>query len=480
MNVKSPGADSTRLAVIGAGPGGYAAAFLAADLGLETTLIDPAPNPGGVCLYRGCIPSKALLHVARVIAEAKEAERWGVHFGPPQIDIDRVRQWKREVVDKLTSGLGTLAKTRHVRHIRATARFAGDSRLTIRTVDGKETTLAFENAILATGSGPIRPKGLWPSQESRRVMDSTAALEVEEVPARLLVVGGGYIGLEIGSVYAALGSAVTVVEMTGGILPGVDKDLVRPVLKRLKESFAAIFVNTRVASLEEGEKGVRVAFAGEQAPPGPQDFDRVLVSVGRRPRTEDLGLENTRVVVDEHGFVRIDQQRRTDEPGIFAVGDIAGQPMLAHKASHEAKIAVQVIAGRNVLYEPRAIPAVVFTDPEIAWCGMTEEQARNEGRKTQVTRFPWPASGRAVTLDRIDGLTKLVIDAETERILGMGIVGSGAGELIAEGVLAVEMGATAEDVALSIHPHPTISETIMEAAEAFFGQSTHVVRAKRA
>jgi dihydrolipoamide dehydrogenase len=479
MKVKSAVTDSTRLAVIGAGPGGYAAAFLAADMGLETTLIDPEANPGGLCLYRGCIPSKALLHVSRVIAEAKEAERWGVRFAAPEIDIERVRQWKGEVVEKLTSGLGTLTKSRNIRYIRGTARFGGDSRLTIRTVEGKETILAFENAILATGSEPLRPEGLWPNQESRRVMDSTAALELEDVPARLLVVGGGYIGLEIGSVYAALGSEVTVVEMTSGILPGVDRDLVRPLLRRLKESFAAILLNTRVASLREGKQEVRVTFEGEQAPQGPQVFDRLLVSVGRRPRTENLGLDNTRVVVDDHGFVRVDRQRRTDEPAVFAVGDIAGQPMLAHKASHEGKVAVQVIAGRNVVYEPKAVPGVVFTDPEIAWCGMTEEQARNEGRKTKVTRFPWPASGRAVTLDRVDGLTKLVIDAETERILGMGIVGSGAGELIAEGVLAVEMGATAEDLALSIHPHPTLSETIMEAAEAFLGQSTHVVRAKR-
>jgi dihydrolipoamide dehydrogenase len=471
-----PKRESTRLAVVGAGPGGYTAAFLAADLGVETVLIDPEPNPGGVCLYRGCIPSKTLLHLAGVIGQARDAARWGVNFQEPEIDLARVRKWKEEVVARLVGGLGVLNRRRGIRYIQGRARFLDAQTVDIQTSEGDRLTLGFEHAILATGSRPIRPSGLFPESRSGRVLDSTAALELPDVPERLLVVGGGYIGLELGSVYAALGSRVSVVEMTDGLLPGVDRDLVRPLAKRLETLLEKIALKARVSSLEEGKQAVRVRFEGEQAPEGVQEFDRVLVSVGRRPNTEDLGLEKTRVRLDENGFVRVDPSRRTDEPSIFAIGDAAGQPLLAHKATHEGRTAAEVIAGRRVSFEPRAIPAVVFTDPEVAWCGLTETQAKERRLQVEICRFPWSASGRAVTLDRTDGLTKLVAAAEGGRLLGVGITGVQAGEMISEGVLAVEMGASAEDLSLSIHPHPTLSETLMEAAELLFGTSTHLSR----
>lgn len=460
------------LAVIGAGPGGYAAAFLAADLGLDVALIDPAPNPGGVCLYRGCIPSKALLHVAKLIDEAAHAESWGVRFGKPEIDLERLRRHKEAVVERLTGGLGQLGSRREVRHIRAAARFEDAHTLTLE--GGDVDRIEFEHAILATGSSPVRLRG-FPDDE--RVWDSTSALELREIPPRLLVVGGGYIGLELGSVYAALGSEVTVVEMQAALLPGADPDLVRPLARRLEKKLHAIRLETRVSAVEPHEDGLRVSFEG--AVDAREDFDAVLVAVGRRPGSEGLGLENTAVVVGDGGFVRVDRRLRTDEPSIFAIGDLVGQPMLAHKASHEGRVAVEAIAGHKVEFDPRAIPAVVFTDPEIAWCGLTETEARAEKRPVEIARFPWAASGRALTLDRDEGLTKLVIDPETERILGVGIVGPGAGELIAEGTLAIEMAALASDLKLTIHPHPTLSETVMEAAEVHFGQATHVHRPRR-
>jgi dihydrolipoamide dehydrogenase len=471
-------AESTELAVIGAGPGGYAAAFLAADLGIETVLIDPEENPGGVCLYRGCIPSKALLHVAKTITETRtEAGSWGVEFSEPRIDLRRMRAWKHEVVEKLTGGLGTLTKKRKVRYVRGRARFRDAGALDIEGADGKGRQLRFRHALVATGSSPARLPNL--ASDSDRIMDSTAALDLSDIPAKLLVVGGGYIGLELGTVYAALGSKVTVVEMTGGLLPGVDPDLVRPLTKRLEPALEEILLNTRVAETKETKKGVQVAFVGDRAPEKARIFDKVLVSVGRRPSSGDLGLENTRVEVSEKGFVEVDATRRTADANIYAIGDVAGEPMLAHKASHEGRRAVEVIAGRDVVFEPRAIPAVVYTDPEIAWCGLTESRAKQEKRKVRVLRFPWSASGRAATLGRAEGLTKLVIEPEGGRVLGVAITGTGAGELIAEGVLAVEMGASAEDLSLSIHPHPTLSETLMEAAELFLGQSTHLYRPRK-
>ena len=468
---------STQLAVIGGGPGGYAAAFLAADLGMQVTLIDEAANPGGVCLYRGCMPSKALLHVAKVLTEAREARAWGVDFGEPTLDTDRLRVWKDGVVGKLTGGLGQLATQRGVTYLRGRAELVGPTAARVIGPEGDPVDVLFEHAILATGSRPASPPGL--SLESDRVWDSTRALEVPDVPRSLLVVGGGYIGLELGSVYAALGSAVTVVEMTGGLLPGADRDLTAVVARRLETVCEEILLETTVAGLAEDGDGVRVTLHGAGIERTARVFDRVLVAVGRVPNSEIPGLEHTAIQRDARGFVVVDGQRRTGERTIFAVGDLVGEPMLAHKASHEARTAVEAIAGQKSTFEPAAIPAVVFTDPEVAWCGLTETQARAEGRTVQVCRFPWAASGRAMTLERPAGVTKLVVDPESEQILGVGIAGSGAGELIAEGVVAIEMGATVSDLRLCIHPHPTLSETLMESAEVFFGQSTHIYRPKR-
>jgi dihydrolipoamide dehydrogenase len=469
-------AERTKLAVIGAGPGGYAAAFLAADLGMDVTLIDDGPNPGGVCSFRGCIPSKALLHVAKLLEESREAADWGVTFQRPKIDLDRMRAWKEEVVGKLTGGLGQLAGLRKVRFLQGRARLLDGTSLEIETASGGTSRLEFEHAILATGSSPSRIPGF---PEHARILDSTSALELADVPKRLLVVGGGYIGLELGSVYAALGSKVTVVEMTPSLLPGVDGDLVRPLRKRLDERLEEVLLETRVAEVVAQKSGVKVRLEAAGIEKPERRFDKVLVSVGRAPNSRGIGMESTAVEVDERGFVRVDAQRRTAEPTIFAIGDLVGQPMLAHKASHEGRVAVEAIAGHKVAFEPRAIPAVVFTDPEIAWCGLSETEAKQQGREVKVARFPWAASGRSLTLGRDDGMTKLIVDPGTERVLGVGVVGPGAGELIAEGVLAIEMAALATDVKLSIHPHPTLSETIMEAAEVFFGQSSHVHRPRK-
>jgi len=463
--------------VIGAGPGGYAAAFLAADLGMKVTVIDPEPNPGGVCLYRGCIPSKALLHVAKLIDEARHAENWGVEYGEPKIDVSRLRSWKEGVVKKLTVGLGQLSKQRKIEYIQGGAGFENSNTLRVSRTNGGEESLAFDRIVIATGSRPAVIPSL--KLNTPRMMDSTSALEVSDVPGTLLVIGGGYIGLELGTVYAALGSKVSVVEMLPGLLPGADRDLVLPLHKRMEKIFDSILLNTTVAAVKEEANGIRVTFDGAEVKERDKVFDKVLVSVGRKPNSEIPGLEKTQVKISERGFVQVNKQLQTDDPNIYAIGDVVGEPMLAHKASHEGRTAVEAIAGQKVAFEPNAIPAVVFTDPEIAWAGLTETQAQNSGREIKVVRFPWAASGRAMTLDRTEGVTKLVIDPKSERVLGVGITGVGAGEMIAEGVLAIEMGATATDVALSIHPHPTLSETIMESAEVFFGTSTHVYRPKR-
>jgi len=467
--------SNLNIAVVGGGPGGYAAAFLAADLGMKVTLIDPEANPGGVCLYRGCIPSKALLHAARLINESHEAKNWGIDFGEPKIDVNRLRAWKDAVIAKLTGGLGQLSKQRAVQYVRGKAGFVNSTTLRITKQDGSESQLSFDRIILATGSRPAIIPSL--NIGSSRVWDSTTALDLTDIPKSLLVVGGGYIGLELGTVYAALGTKVSVVEMTSGLLPGADRDLVLPLHKRLEKSLHAIMLNTTVSGLKEEAEGIRVSFAGAEAKE--QVFDKVLVSVGRKPNSEIPGLENTKVQVGQRGFIQVNKQLQTDDPTIYAIGDVVGEPMLAHKASHEGRTAVEAIAGHRVAFEPNAIPAVVFTDPEIAWCGVTQTQAEKDGREIKVAKFPWAASGRALTLDRTEGMTKLIVDPKTERVLGMGIVGVGAGELIAEGVLAVEMCALASDVALSIHPHPTMSETVMESAEVFLGTSTHVYRPKR-
>ena len=474
--------ESTQVAVLGAGPGGYAAAFYAADLGMQVALVDEEPNPGGVCLYRGCIPSKALLHVAKVIDEARHASAWGVTFAAPKIDLDKLRLFKQNVVDKLTGGVGQVAKLRKVKFIQGRATLTGPHSMTVATKGGP-VTLQFEHCVLATGSQPTRIPSL--ALDSPRMMDSTSALDIPDVPASLLVIGGGYIGLELGSVYATLGSKVSVVEMTAGLLPGADRDLVNVLHKRLEKLFASIMVNTKVTKVAEDTKGVRVTFEGPangtSGQPGAaeQVFDRVLVAVGRRPNSKVPGLDATAVKVDAKGFIETDGQRRTAESSIFAVGDVAGEPMLAHKASHEARVAIDAIAGHKAVFEPLAIPAVVFTDPEIAWCGLTEAQAAERGIEIEVAKFPWAAIGRAITIDRPEGLTKLILEPKSGRVLGVGIAGAGAGELIAEGVLAVEMGATADDLKLTIHAHPTLSETLMESAEVFFGQSTHVFKPKR-
>ncbi len=460
--------------VLGGGPGGYAAAFQAADLGFDTILVDSREAPGGVCLFVGCIPSKALLHSAELIAGARHAAAIGIDFGEPKIDLEKLRSWKQGVVKKFTGGLSQLAKLRGVDFIQGMGQFENSE--TIR-VEGQEATrIRFKNAIIASGSRPMMVPGL--DIDSPRVMDSTGGLELSEIPETLLVVGGGYIGLEMGTVYAALGSQVTVVELTDGLLPGVDRDLVRPLQKRLKKSLAAIYLKTKVVGMKEVEEQIDVEFDG-LVEESRQRFDRVLVSVGRRPNSDGMGLENTGVEIDDEGFLRTDAQMRTADPRIFAIGDVAGQPMLAHKASREGKIAAQVIAGQPAAFDNQAIPAVVFTDPEIAWCGLTEWEAKEQERKIEVARFPWAASGRAMTLDRSEGMTKILFDPETEQVLGVGITGPGAGELIAEGVLAIEMAAVAEDLAATIHAHPTLSETVMESAESFLGHATHIYRKKK-
>lgn len=471
--------ESTNLhiAVIGAGPGGYAAAFLAADLGMKVTLIDNEGNPGGVCLYRGCIPSKALLHIAKLIEESKHAKNWGVEFAEPKVDIARLRSFKESVVNKLTGGTGQIAKLRKVEYMQGRAAFENSTTLKVTKADGSTQSVSFDRIVIATGSRPVVIPSL--KLDTPRMMDSTGALNLEDVPKTLLVVGGGYIGLELGTVYAALGTRVSVVEMTAGLLPGADRDLVLPLHKRMEKIFDSIMLNTTVTGVKDEGNGIRVSFDGAEVKEREKVFDRVLVCVGRKPNSEIPGLENTQVKVGQRGFIQVNKQLQTDDLAIYAIGDVVGEPMLAHKASHEGRTAIEAIAGHKVAFEPNAIPAVVFTDPEIAWAGLTETQAQKEGRTVKVAKFPWGASGRAVTIDRVDGLTKLIIDPETERVLGVGIVGSGAGELISEGVLAIEMAALAKDIALTIHPHPTLSETVMESAEVFFGTSTHVYRPKR-
>ncbi len=466
-------AEDKHVVVVGGGPGGYPAAFLAADYGYRVTLVDESKNPGGVCLYRGCIPSKALLHVARIIHEAKEAENFGVRFGSPEIDIQTLRSWKDKVVGRLTGGLGGLAKQRKVSFVQGRGRFAGDRTVRVEKPDGSTEDLSYDHAIVATGAVPVVPKGLVP--DSSRVLDSTTALDVERVPETLLVIGGGYIGLEMATVYAALGSRVTVVEMTSGLLPGADRDLVDVLAGEASKRFEQVHLDTKVVEMTDQGDGIRVKLAGLNVDPPEQVFDNVLVAVGRRPNTQDLGLENTSVEVDDRGYLKVDAQRRTTDANIFAIGDAAGEPLLAHKATHEARIAVETIGDEPSAYEPRAIPAVVFTDPEVAWTGLMETDALNQGVPFKVARFPWAASGRATTLWRNDGLTKLVLDPRTERVLGVGIAGVGAGDLITEGALAIELGATVTDLIRTIHPHPTLSETVMEAADVYHGHSPHYV-----
>jgi dihydrolipoamide dehydrogenase len=465
-----------QLLVIGGGPGGYPAALHAADHGLKVTLVDEDPRLGGVCLNRGCIPSKALLHTAKVIREARELAAHGVSFGEPSLDLDKLRGFvQQKVVGKLTGGIGQLTKGRGVEVVRGHATFADP--LTVQVSGDQPQTLRFQNCIIATGSVPVVPKP-WQLGDDR-VMDSTGALLLPDLPKTMLVIGGGYIGLEIGSVYAALGSRVTVVEALDGILPLADRDLVTVLEKKLRGEFEAIHVNTKVAKLEATRDGIVATLEGKDVP-GQVTFDRVLVSVGRRPNFADLGLDKAGVRQDERGFITVDRQRRTNVPNIQAIGDVAGEPGLAHKATAEARVAVEVLLGEPAEWNPRAIPAVIFTDPEIAWAGLTQKEAEAQTVPHEVLKFPWAASGRAVSIARTEGLTKILVDPESKRVLGVGIVGAGAGEMIAEGVLAIEMGAVARDVLESIHPHPTLSETVMESAELAYGAATHVAKPRRA
>ena len=461
------------LVVLGGGPGGYAAAFLAADLGMTVAVVERDERLGGTCLLRGCIPSKALLHVGRVLAESREMEDWGIHFQKPTLDLAALRARKDKVIAALTGGLATLARRRNVTLVRGDARFTGSGTLEIAEPTGGTTTLTFDHCILASGSRPARIPAF--DIGSERVMDSTGALELREVPETLLVVGGGYIGLEMGTVYAELGSQVSVVELTDTLLPGADRDLVKPLQQRLEKLFTAIHLRTKVARLEDTGAAVRVHFEG---PDGPftQEFSRVLVAVGRRPNSDGLGLEHTRAVVNAKGFVEVDDRQRTADPQILAIGDVCGEPMLAHRASHQGKVAVEALHGEPAVFAPRAIPAVVFTDPEIAWAGLTEHEATAAGRAVEISRYPWAASGRAHALGRTDGLTKILLDPETDAVLGVGIVGAGAGELIAEGALAIEMGCSARDLVETIHPHPTLGETVAFSAENYFGLATEIYR----
>ena len=472
--------------VLGGGPGGYAAAFLAADEGLDVVIVEAEPTLGGTCLLRGCIPSKALLHVAKVIGEVDELRHaWGVEFSSaPQIDVDKLRGRKDQVIGNLTGGLANLAKRRGIKIIRAKGTFIDSTTMHLEPVGDVEKSgipedgrLTFDHCVLATGSVPAMPPAF--AAAGARVMDSTGALELKDIPDSLLVIGGGYIGLELGSVYAQLGSKVTVVELAEGLLPGADRDLVKPLAKRVEAMLdGRVYLNTKVGSIAEVDNQVEVTFEGPGRF-GHERFDRVLVSVGRRPVTKGLGLENTQVEIDSRGFVVCDHQQRTADPHILAIGDVAGDPMLAHKATHEGRVAAEVIAGKPSLFDKSAIPAVVFTDPEIAWAGLTEAEAKEQGRKVDVEVYPWAASGRAQALGRTEGLTKWLVDPETHRVLGCGIVGSGAGELIAEAVLAIEMGCEMHDITESIHPHPTLSETLMNAGEVHFGTATEIFKPKR-
>ena len=467
--------NATEIVVLGAGPGGYAAAFYAAEKGKSVTLVEQNRRLGGTCLTVGCIPSKSLLHAANLIAEAKDSGFRGIAFDSPQIDLDKMRAWKESIVDKLASGVAVLAQKRNVSVLRGRGYFEDARTLRVETEAGQQF-VTFEHAIIAVGSSPAMPDAF--NLGNRRIMTSTEALEIEEIPRDFLIVGGGYIGMELGTVYATLGSNVVVAEALPAVLQGADPDLVRPVLRRVGKLFKEVRTGVKVQKMATAGKQIRVTMEVE-GKAREELYDRVLVSVGRVPNTKNLGLENTKVLRDERGFVRVNERQQTAEPTISAIGDVAGGVLLAHKAAKEARIAVEVIMGESSTFEHIIIPAVVFTDPEIAWCGLTEQEAREKDRAVEVVRFPWSASGRALSFDRTDGMTKLIVDPGSERVLGVGIVGAGAGELISEGVLAIEMGATAKDLAESVHPHPTLSETIAEAAEAFYGTATHTYSRRR-
>lgn len=475
----APGAERSDLhadvVVLGAGPGGYTAAFRAADLGKSVILIERHEKLGGVCLNVGCIPSKALLHVAKVITEAEEVGSHGVTFGKPVVDIDAVRSWKNEVVGKLTRGLSGLAKQRKVKVVRGEGKFASGNSIEVATAEGV-STISFDSAIIAAGSSVAKIPGF--PYEDPRIIDSTGALALESIPKRLLVVGGGIIGLEMAAVYSALGSKITVVELMDSLIPGADKDIVKPLHKHIESRYEAILLKTRVTKMEALPEGIRVHFEGEKAPE-PQLFDRILMAVGRRPNGKAVGAENAGVFVDERGFIPVDGQGRTNVPNIFAIGDIVGEPMLAHKATYEAKIAAEVISGHKAHFDALTIPSVAYTDPEVAWMGLTEKEAKQQGIEYDKAAFPWAASGRSLSTGRSEGMTKLLFARDSGKLLGAAMVGTNAGELIAEMVLALEMGADAEDIALTIHPHPTLSETSMFASEIAIGSITDLYMPKK-
>jgi dihydrolipoamide dehydrogenase len=467
---------TTEILVLGAGPGGYAAAFYAADKGKQVTLVEQSPRLGGICLNVGCIPSKALLHATEILRESKESAARGIAFGAAQIDLDKLRTWKIGILDKLGQGIKTLAEHRKVQVIHGRGHFEDSQMLRVETSAGQKF-VRYEKAIIAVGSKPALPSAF--DLGNPRVMTSTGALEIPDIPENLLVVGGGYIGMELGTVYAALGSNVVVLEALPSILAGVDADLARPVMRAAQKAFKEIRLNTKVLKMATAGKQIKVTIEMDKQPRD-ELYDRVLVSVGRTPNLADLGLENTKVTKDDKGFIHCNAQQQTEDPNIYAIGDVNGGALLAHRATREGKIAVEAILGEPSAFENIVIPAVVYTDPEVAWCGLTEAEAKQKNIGIKVAKFLWGASGRALTLDRPDGLTKLIIEPETERILGVGVVGVGAGELISEGVLAVEMGATARDIADSVHPHPTLSETFMEAAESFYGTATHTLARRTA
>ncbi len=468
--------EKKQVIVLGAGPGGYAAAFQAANLGLDVTLIDPKPDPGGVCLFHGCIPTKALLHIARIKDEAEQASEWGISYSDVRVDLEKVRSWKESVVKQLTGGLGQLARSRKVKYLQGTAVLKGRNKLLFSAADGKKQEIEFKNLIIATGASPTGLPGV---PFDSLVMNAKTALELNDLPKKLLVVGAGYIGLEMSVIYKALGSDITIAEFTSDILPGVDQDLKNVFKKERKDLIDKTMFNTKVTSVSPKGKKISVEFETKEGKKHSDIFDKALVSIGGEPNTSEIGLKEAGIETDSKGFIKVDLVRQTNIENIYAIGDVTGQPMLAHKASHEGRVAAEHIAGQKTAYEPKAIPAVVFTDPEIAWTGLTETEAKEQGIEVEVAKFPWAASGRAVSLGLKNGLTKLIIDPKTDRVLGAAMVGKDAGSLVSEATLAIEMAAVARDLELTVHPHPTLSETLMEAAEVYYGHATHIHKRKK-
>lgn len=465
------------LVIIGAGPGGYRAAFMAADLGLKVTLVDPEVNPGGVCLYRGCIPTKALLHLSKIKKDAAEADAMGLHFSAAEIDVKKVANWKSKVVKKLTAGLGQLVKARKINYIRAYAKFIDSKTLELKHENGDVEKITFQKAIIATGATPVELPGM--EFDKPGILNASKALELKEIPDKLLVIGGGYIGLEMATIYHALGSKVSIAELTDDFMPGMDKDLVAEYKKASKEMFQDVFLKTKVVKVDKKGDALQVTFEDSEQKTFRKPYDQVLVAVGQKPNTDSLALEKTAIELDEKGFIKVNEQQETTGKNVFAIGDVAGAPLLAHKASYEGKVAAEVIAGKKSTNDAKVIPAVIYTEPEIATCGLSEKEAKDNDISYKVAKFPWAASGRAVAMNETIGFTKLLINPENERILGAGIVGKNAGDLIPELALSIEMAATAEDLALTIHPHPTLSETIMEAAELFYGHPAHTFVKKK-